>query len=208
MRTVSNGTDLTSSVDFADKEPEIPETNRDADGDRICIKCKGRIVFLDFDEIQWVEAAGNYLQLHTRVETFTIRDTMTEFGNRLQPHRFVRIHRSIIVNTRYIRELKPWRTGEYVLTLTNGKELTLSRKYRASLLQLASLQRCIKRARLDTPMRRPSLRRQCQKCSLSLSKDSAAYSCEHECTFCQACAASMDHVCPNCGGRLSDRRLK
>jgi LytTr DNA-binding domain/Protein of unknown function (DUF1272) len=208
MRTVSHGTDLSSDLSVADREPETPDTNRDVDGDRICIKCKGRIVFLDLDEIEWIEAAGNYLRLHTRSETYVVRDTLAQFAHRLESQRFLRIHRSIIVNARYIRELKPWHTGEYVLTLTNGKELTLSRKYRSSLLQFAALERCIKRTRQARPLSEAARRRRCQKCSLRLRRSAAAYACEQECTFCQPCAAALNHVCPNCGGKLLDRRLK
>ena len=207
VRTLKDETILQALPSLAGAASERPRTDSENVSDRICIKCKGRIVFLDFEEIQWVEAAGNYLQLHTRVETYTIRDTMAEFGSRLEPHRFVRIHRSIIVNARYIRELKPWRTGEYVLTLTNGKELTLSRKYRSALLRLEPLERCIKRTRQARSTSRAGLRRRCQKCSLRLTRSSAAYACEHECTFCQTCATDMHHICPNCGGKLSDRRL-
>ena len=165
-------------------------------------------MFLNFDEIQWIESAGNYLQLHTSGETYTARDTLAEFSNRLEPQRFVRIHRSIIVNTRYIRELKPWPTGEYVLTLTNGKELTLSRKYRNSLLQLTAQGGCVKRTNTIRGLIGGAGKRECEKCSARLGENAPAFACVHDCTFCRACAEAMHHVCPNCGRPLVNKRSK
>ena len=205
MRPLKGETMPDAHPNGADAEQEAPETNREAGEPRICIKCKGRIVFLDLDEIHWIEAAGNYLQLHTGGETYVIRDTMAEFGNRLDPHRFVRIHRSIIVNTQYIRELKPWHTGEYVLTLTDGKELTLSRKYRSSLLQITAQGGCLKRTSAIPGLFGVAMKQECEKCNVRLGENTPAFVCAHECTFCQVCTEAMTHVCPNCGGELVRR---
>lgn len=208
MRTHSNGTALGAQPSVADGESDGPRSDREVGDHRICIKCKGRIVFLDFDEIQWIEAAGNYLQLHTSGDTYTVRDTLAAFGNRLESQRFVRIHRSAIVNMRYIRELRPWHTGEYVLTLTNGKELTLSRKYRSSLLKLTGQGGCVKRTNNMRGRIGGALKQACEKCSARLSENAAAFACEYDCTFCQVCAEAMNHVCPNCGGPLVSSRSK
>jgi hypothetical protein len=185
-------------------ENEAMQPQKEAGEERICIKCKGRIVFLALHEIQWIEAAGNYLKLHTGSETYTVRDTMAEIGARLDPERFLRIHRSVIVNVQYIRELKPWYTGEYVLTLTNGKELTLSRKYRSSVDRMTAKGGCAKRAGMGDILVLEA-KKECEKCNISLAHDQA-FACIHECTFCDKCAAAMRHVCPNCGGRLSPRQ--
>jgi len=103
---------------------------------RIVIKSDGRFVFLDPEEIDWVEAKGNNVCLHAGADTFVQRQTLTAFEQRLDRNRFLRIHRSAIVNVDKIRELRPWPTGEYVVVLRNGKELTFSRSYR---WQLAAL---------------------------------------------------------------------
>lgn len=208
MSTLKGEPIFSAHQGFPDVENEAPRASREAGEQRICIKCKGRIVFLDFDEIHWVEAAGNYLQLHTGGETYVVRDTMAEFGNRLEPYRFVRIHRSIIVNARYIRELKPWRTGEYVLTLTNGKELTLSRKYRSSVLQITAQGGCVKRIGAIRGLAGVPVKQQCERCSVRLAENAPAYACAHECTFCQVCTDAMNHVCPNCGEALLNRRSR
>ncbi|MBV9088277.1 MAG: LytTR family transcriptional regulator, partial [Acidobacteriaceae bacterium] len=69
-------------------------------------------------------------RVHVGPQNYLTRDTMAAFETRLTDTDFVRIHRSTIINRRRVKELKPWFTGEYVVTLTTGKELTLSRGYR------------------------------------------------------------------------------
>ena len=98
--------------------------------ERIVIKSGGRIVFVRLDEIDWVEAAGNYLRLHVGTETHLLRETMNGLETRLDPERFLRIHRSTLVNLERVRELQPAFHGDYVVTLRDGTELTLSRGYR------------------------------------------------------------------------------
>jgi len=97
---------------------------------RFPIKSGGRTVFIQLDEIDYLEAAGNYVRLHTGGSEYLTRDTMSSFESKLSESDFVRIHRSVIVNRKRIKELRPWFTGEYVVILTTGKELTLSRGYR------------------------------------------------------------------------------
>jgi two-component system LytT family response regulator len=97
---------------------------------RFPIKSGGRTVFIHLDEIDYLEAAGNYVRLHTGGTEYLTRDTMSSFESKLSESDFVRIHRSVIVNRKRIKELRPWFTGEYVVILTTGKELTLSRGYR------------------------------------------------------------------------------
>ncbi len=97
---------------------------------RFPIKSGGRTVFLQLDEIDYLEAAGNYVRLHIGPNEYLTRDTMSSFESKLSESDFVRIHRSVIVNRKRIKELRPWFTGEYVVILTTGKELTLSRGYR------------------------------------------------------------------------------
>jgi len=97
---------------------------------RMAVKSGGRTVFLQLDELDYVEAAGNYARLRVGNHEYLIRETMSALESKLPQADFVRIHRSVIVNRRRIKELRPWFTGEYVVILTTGKELTLSRGYR------------------------------------------------------------------------------
>jgi two-component system LytT family response regulator len=104
--------------------------------ERLVIKSGGRVLFLKAGEIDYVEAAGNYLNLYVGKETHLIRETMQSLESRLDPERFLRIHRSTIVNLERIKELQPWFGGEYVVILRDGRKLTLSRTYRARVQQL------------------------------------------------------------------------
>src|SRR5262245_54522839 len=97
---------------------------------RLPIKTAGRVVFVDVDEIDYLEAAGNYVVVHAGGEEYRTRETMNAFEERLSKTQFVRIHRSAIVNRKRIKELRPWFTGEYAVVMKSGKELTLTRSYR------------------------------------------------------------------------------
>ncbi len=101
--------------------------------DRLVVKSGGRVFFLRTDEIDWIEAAGNYVRLHLGEDSHLFRETMTRMEARLDGRRFVRIHRSRIVNTERVKELQPWFNGEHVIILQNGTRLTLSRGYRDKL---------------------------------------------------------------------------
>lgn len=103
---------------------------------RLIIKAGGRVVFLDTDEIDWVEAAANYVKLHVGKESYVLREGIGRISERLDPNQFVRIHRSFIANVRKIKELQPCNSGEYIVVLKDGKELSCSRGYRYGLQQL------------------------------------------------------------------------
>ena len=98
--------------------------------DRLVIKSGGRVVFLKSEEIDWVEAAANYVRIHTGNDEYLMRETMNAFEAKLDARRFMRIHRSIIVNLEKIKELQPCNNGEYIVVLRTGKELSLSRSFR------------------------------------------------------------------------------
>lgn len=104
--------------------------------DRLVIKSAGRVFFRKVEEIDWIEAAGNYVRLHVGKESHLIRETMNSLEARLDPTQFLRIHRSYIVKIDRIKEFQPLFNGEYILTLQNGKQLASSRGYRDKLGQL------------------------------------------------------------------------
>ena len=101
--------------------------------DRLVIKSGGRVFFVRTEEIEWIEAAGNYVRLHLKDQAHLFRETMNQIEARLDPQRFFRIHRSRIVNTERIKELQPWFNGEFIVVLQNGTQLRLSRSYREKL---------------------------------------------------------------------------
>jgi two-component system, LytTR family, response regulator len=98
--------------------------------DRIALKTAGRISFVRVEEIDCVEACGNYVRLCLGNEGHLLRSTLAALEQRLDPARFVRIHRSAIVNVMRVKELQSSFHGEYVVTLEGGRRLTLSRSYR------------------------------------------------------------------------------
>ena len=101
--------------------------------ERFVIKSGGRVFFVPTGEIDWIEAAGNYVKLHVGTDEHLFRETMNAIEAKLNPDAFFRIHRSHMVNVERIRELQPWFNGEYVVFLKNGTRLTLSRGYREKL---------------------------------------------------------------------------
>jgi two-component system LytT family response regulator len=111
-------------------EREAPAAEEGAHPDRLAVKREGTVYFVKIADVDWVEAASNYVRLHTGRETHLLRESMTGIGARLDPRRFLRIHRTAIVNVDRIRELQPWFSGEYVLILQDGTKLKVSRGYR------------------------------------------------------------------------------
>ena len=101
--------------------------------DRLVIKSSGRIYFVRTQEIDWCEAAGNYVRLHVGQQTHLVRGTMGHIEAQLDPAQFVRVHRSTIVNVDRIQELRSSFSGEYVILLSDKTRLTLSRGYRDGL---------------------------------------------------------------------------
>lgn len=95
-----------------------------------------RLLRIAVDAIRWIDAAGDYMCIHTDTANHIVRGTMREFEHRLAAWNFVRIHRSTIVHPRWIRELRPHVNGEYFVILDSGHALKLSRGYRAQLRKL------------------------------------------------------------------------
>jgi two-component system, LytTR family, response regulator len=123
--------ELLSNIKSGGADTAAPDSQ-----DRLVIKAKGRVIFLDLEEIDWVEAAANYVRLNVGKESYLLRETISRTAERLDPNEFIRIHRSTIVNVRKIKELIPVNSGEYIVVLKNGKELSCSRGYRALLQRI------------------------------------------------------------------------
>ncbi|MDT4897518.1 MAG: two-component system, LytTR family, response regulator [Acidobacteriota bacterium] len=104
--------------------------------ERMVIKTAGRIFFLSVEEIDWIEAAENYVRLHAGRESHLVHGTMNKLASRLDPAQFLRIHRSSIVNLKKIKNLQPLFHGEYVVTLHDGTQLSSGRSYRQQLQSL------------------------------------------------------------------------
>ncbi|HEX7313617.1 MAG TPA: LytTR family DNA-binding domain-containing protein [Pyrinomonadaceae bacterium] len=101
---------------------------------RLEIRSSGRTFFMRVEEIDWVGAADNYLELHAGRETHLIRGTLSQLEARLDPRMFVRIHRSTLANLERVKELRPLFNKDHVLLMRDGTQLTVSRTYYEHLL--------------------------------------------------------------------------
>ena len=122
----------TPAVAAVDSAPDVAESTRTYP-ERIAMRANGRILFLDVNQIDWIEAAGIYVNLHMGDKTFLYRSTLAQTLKRLNPRQFVRLHRSAVVNTARILELHPRGHGDYTVVLLGGKQLVLSRAYKLTL---------------------------------------------------------------------------
>jgi two-component system, LytTR family, response regulator len=104
--------------------------------ERMVIKAGGRAFFLKTEEIDWIEAEGKYVRLHVGKESYLVREAISQIEAQLDPKRFLRIHRSTIVNLDRVRELQPWFHNDYRVILRDGTELMLSRSCRKRLSEL------------------------------------------------------------------------
>jgi DNA-binding LytR/AlgR family response regulator len=109
--------------------------------ERLLLRHDGRLQVLRLTDVDWIEGAGNYVRLHFGGSSERYRTTLGSLEPRLDPRRFVRIHRSAIVNVDGIAELRPKPSGCYDLTLRGGAELTLSRSHRRRVLELMGRER-------------------------------------------------------------------
>ncbi len=100
---------------------------------RLLVKSAGKILFVRFEEIDYIQAAGNYVRVHVGTKEHLRRETMSGIEGILDPGRFLRIHRSTIVNLDRVQELQPLFHGEYAVLLRDGTQLTMSRGYREKL---------------------------------------------------------------------------
>jgi DNA-binding LytR/AlgR family response regulator len=105
---------------------------------RIAIKAKGRILFIDAADVIAVEAKGKYVLLHRTSSSHMLRESIATLEEKLSPHGFVRIHRSVLVNAALVEEIQPWSTGEHLLRVKGGREYTVTRTYKRNLQLLAN----------------------------------------------------------------------
>jgi two-component system LytT family response regulator len=104
---------------------------------KIAIKTKGRILFVDPADVVIIEAQGNYVLLQRASGSYLLRESISTMAEKLKPYGFIRIHRSVLVNSSFVEEIQPWTTGEYVLRIKGGREYTVSRTYKSNLKSLA-----------------------------------------------------------------------
>ena len=96
---------------------------------RIAVRSAGKTRFVDLADVLWIQAAENYVQLHTATSRHLVHVTLQSMLERLDPETFVRIHRSVVVNVRHVKQIESGGQGDYVLTLGNGFCIESSRTY-------------------------------------------------------------------------------
>jgi two-component system LytT family response regulator len=140
-------TPVNSNGAAARSVPEMPVNDREAGSikllrlrntrvPRLVIKTGTRRIFLQPEKIEWVEAERDYMRLHIGRESHLVRETMQQMQKLLDPQRFVRVHRSTIVNLECVREMQPQYSGDYRIIMRDGTELSSSRAYRSQLRPL------------------------------------------------------------------------
>ena len=104
--------------------------------ERLVVKSSGRIFFLEVSEVDWIEAADNYVSLHLGKESHLIRETLKSLETKLNPDRFVRVRNSAMINLKRVKELHPLFKGEYEILFHSGQKLRSSRRYRKRIAEL------------------------------------------------------------------------
>lgn len=104
---------------------------------KMAIKANGKILFIDPTELVSVHAEGNYVLLQKQSGSYLLRATISEMVRKLERYGFIRIHRSLLVNTLFVEEMQPYPTGNYGLRVRGGKVYMVSRTYRKNLNSLA-----------------------------------------------------------------------
>ncbi|HKK08183.1 MAG TPA: LytTR family DNA-binding domain-containing protein, partial [Gemmatimonadota bacterium] len=132
--------EVTARIEALLDERRVGEGHGDAEGPdeedglkRFVVRSSGRIHFVDIDEVDWIEAAGDYVRLHAGERSHLMRETMKVLDRGLDPEEWVRIHRSTIVRISHVREIRTTDTGQYVVVLQDGTRRSLSRTGRERL---------------------------------------------------------------------------
>jgi len=129
---------LQGEASYLAKDEESEDTQPESPPERLLIKKLGREFLILTSDIEWIEASGNYANLHIKNSVYPMRITMDKL-EKLLPSNFTRIHRSTIINLDQVEELHPLDTGDYQVKLRNKMSLTLSRRYREGFKTLLSL---------------------------------------------------------------------
>jgi two-component system LytT family response regulator len=116
--------------------PQLQKLSR-RQSPKVAIKAKGRVLFIDPGDVVAVQAEGNYVLLQRQSGSYLLRESISVMAEKLKPFGFIRIHRSVLVNSSFVEEIQPWTTGEYGLRLKGGKEYTVTRTYKKNLKSLA-----------------------------------------------------------------------
>jgi two-component system LytT family response regulator len=133
-RTIERQTQHEVTARLAALLEELPKSQQYLS--RLVVRTENGMRLLPIDDMDWLEAQGNYVQIHSAGQTYSLRETMKFLEKSLNPEQFLRIHRAYIVNIQRIQELQPWASGEYTLILRDGTRLFSSRSYHDAIERL------------------------------------------------------------------------
>ena len=120
-----------------DRVPMAVPQSIGARPERFAVRQRGRQIMVEVADIDWIEAGGNYAVLHVGADRFEVRSSLTRLEAELDPKRFVRVHKSHLVNIARVAEVTPWISGDWRIRLQDGADLNLSRRYRTRFEALA-----------------------------------------------------------------------
>ncbi len=125
---------IVAAVHALDYHRELEARPQERPAERLLVGDNGRSLFVRTADVEWIEAARNYVRLHAGARTHLMRTTLAALEARLDPERFRRTGRSTLVNLDRVREVQPWFHGDAIVILQSGARVTLSRRYRSNLL--------------------------------------------------------------------------
>jgi DNA-binding LytR/AlgR family response regulator len=128
---------LSPPVQLATNGPASRSQEQSHPSPRVAIKVKGTILFINLSDVVAVHSEGDYVSLQRNGSSYLVRELISAVAEQLEPHGFIRIHRSILVNTSFVEQIRPYSTGEYGLRVKGGKEYTVTRTYKKNLKSLA-----------------------------------------------------------------------
>jgi two-component system, LytTR family, response regulator len=124
---------LTNYVNNNSEKDSDRLINENSGLNRMIIKSSGKIYFIQLDDISWVEAFDYYVKIHVKDKFYLVRESLKKMESKLPGDKFIRIHKSTIINMDYVRELEPHFNGEFIVKLNNEKQLKVSRSFRKNL---------------------------------------------------------------------------
>ena len=137
MRRVGDRLAAASAAPASDAMRKVLQSiQRRAHAERFLVRGPTHLYFVNASEVEWIDAASNYVRLHAGGRIHFVRDTVKGIASRLPPERFVRVHRSVIVNLDFIQRLEPFEHGEYTITMRDGSRVRSSRSYNERLRAL------------------------------------------------------------------------
>jgi DNA-binding LytR/AlgR family response regulator len=133
----AGSTDSISSLPRSTETLTGLQTIAKSQSPRVAVKSTGRILFMNLTDVVSVQAKGKCVYLQRKASSYLLRESISDMAEKLEAHGFIRIHRSVLINSSFVEEIRPLSTGEYSLRVDGGREYTVTRTYKKNLKYLA-----------------------------------------------------------------------